>query len=271
MTLPDHWKQTNEAKRQPPESVEGGRLNGQQPDDHGNHLKDLEEASHGGSWFTEPSAVRQRFQSRMAGYDLTPAMSARNLVVKLHIYAGLLTFVQLAIYGVAGLVASTQRGLVRPAVVQETRFVPFTAEASATDKQVADAVFRVLQLPLTRPMPDWFLRRTAENDLLLDFYNINGIWRVVVLERENRLRIDRIRNSAWLFLADVHAATTGDSAAPRLVRLWALYNEMAMWCLLAFCCSGVYLWLSAQARSWWAWGCLLVGPTAFAGLWSAFR
>jgi hypothetical protein len=54
--------------------------------------------------------------------------------------------------------------------------VPFTAQPSATDKQVADAVYRTLQLPLTRPMPDWFLRRTPENDLLLDFYNINGIW-----------------------------------------------------------------------------------------------
>jgi uncharacterized iron-regulated membrane protein len=198
-------------------------------------------------------------------------MSARNLIVKLHIYAGLLTFAQLAIYGIAGLVASLQHGPARPQIVEESRFVPFTVEASATDKQVADAVFRTLQLPLTRPMPDWFLRRTQENDLLLDFYNINGIWRVVVLEREHRLRIDRIRNGTWLFLGDVHAATTGDSAAPRLVRLWAVYNECAMWCLLAFCCSGVYLWLSAQARSWWAWGCLFTATSAFAALWIAFR
>ena len=197
-------------------------------------------------------------------------MSVRNLLIKLHVYAGLLTFAQLTLYGVAGLVATFQHGP-RPQVSSDTRYVPFTAPASATDQQVADEVFRALNLPLTRPMPGWFLRRTPENDLLLDFYNINGIWRVVVLERESRLRIDRIHNSAWLFLSDVHAATTGDDEAPPMVRVWALYNEVAMWCVLAFCVSGAYLWLSAQARSWWAWTCLGVSSATFVGLWVAFR
>jgi hypothetical protein len=198
-------------------------------------------------------------------------MSARNFVIKLHIYAGLLTFAQLVVYGIAGLVATTHRGPERPHLASASRYVSFTVPPSSTDKQVADEVFRTLRLPLTRPMPNWFLRRTPENDLLLDFYNINGIWRVVVLERENRLRIDEIRNSAWLFLGDVHAITTGDAEAPRIVRLWAIYNELAMWCLLAFCVSGIYLWLSAQARSWWAWSCLAASTVAFAAIWIAFR
>ncbi len=33
----------------------------------------------------------------------------RNIVLKLHIYAGLLTFSQLMLYGVAGLVATAQQ------------------------------------------------------------------------------------------------------------------------------------------------------------------
>ena len=195
----------------------------------------------------------------------------RNLLLKLHIYAGLLTFGQLMLYGIAGLVATAQAAAERPKVPHAIRYVPFTVPASATDKQVADEVYRVLGLPLTRPMPGWFLRRTPENDLLLDFYNINGIWRVVVLERENRLRIEDIRNSLGLFLGDVHATTIGDDEAPRLLRVWALYNEFAMWCLLAFCGSGVYLWLTAQARSWWAWTSLATGTGIFAALWVAFR
>ena len=195
----------------------------------------------------------------------------RNLVLKLHIYAGLLTFAQLMLYGIAGLVATAQTAAERPKVPHAIRYVPFRVTPSATDKQVADDVYRTLQLPLTRPMPGWFLRRTPENDLLLDFYNINGIWRVVVLERENRLRIEAIRNSLGLFLGDVHATTIGDAEAPRLLRAWALYNEFAMWCLLAFCGSGVYLWLTAQARSWWAWASLATGTGSFAALWLAFR
>jgi hypothetical protein len=175
------------------------------------------------------------------------------------------------LYGIAGLVATAQVSAERPKVPHTIRYIPFTVATSATDKEVADNVYRRLQLPLTRPMPDWFLRRTPENDLLLDFYNINGIWRVVVLERENRLRIEEIRNSLGIFLGDVHAITTGDAEAPRLVRAWAFYNELAMWCLLAFCCSGVYLWLTAQARSWWAWASLATGTVSFAALWMAFR
>lgn len=195
----------------------------------------------------------------------------RNLVIKLHIYAGLLTFAQLALYGVAGLVATVQPGLERPKIPRAVRYVPFTVAPASTDRQVADQVYQQLRLPLTRPMPGWFLRRTPENDLLLDFYNINGIWRVVVLERENKLRIEEIRNSTPIFLNDVHAITTGDSEAPARVRLWAIYNELALWCLLAFCVSGVYLWLSAQARSWWAWASLAAGTVTFAAPWIAFR
>ena len=195
----------------------------------------------------------------------------RNLILKLHIYAGLLTFAQLMLYGIAGLVVTAHTAAERPKVPHTIRYVPFTVTPSATDKQIADGVYRTFQLPLTRPMPGWFLRRTPENDLLLDFYNINGIWRVVVLEREHRLRIEEIRNRLGIFLGDAHAATTGDDEAPSLVRAWAFYNEFAMWCLLAFCGSGVYLWLTAQARSWWAWASLATGTMSFAGLWMAFR
>jgi hypothetical protein len=194
----------------------------------------------------------------------------RNLVIKLHIYAGLLTFAQLMIYGVAGLVATFAQPE-RPKTAHTVRYVPFTAAPSATDRQVADAVYATLALPLTRPMPGWYLRHTAENDLLLDFYNINGIWRVVVLEREHRLRIEAIRNSTWLFLSDAHAATTGDAEAPPVVRVWGFYNDFAMWCLLAFCMSGVYLWLASEPRWWYAWAALGAGAFAMAALWLTFR
>jgi hypothetical protein len=195
----------------------------------------------------------------------------RSLVLKLHIYAGLLTFSQLMLYGIAGLVATAQTAAERPKTARAIRYVPFAVKPGATDRQVADDVYNTLHLPLTRPVPGWFLRRTPDNDLLLDFYNINGIWRVIVLEREGRLRIEQIRNSLGLFLGDMHAATPGDTEAPWLVRVWAIYNELAMWCLLAFCVSGIYLWLTAQDRSWWAWASLATGTLSFVLLWIAFR
>ena len=152
---------------------------------------------------------------------------------QLHIYLGLLSFSNLIVYGIAGLTASARSGMERPKVVQSARYEPFTAPANLTDKQVADVIYNQLKLPFTRPMPDWYLRRTASNDLLLDFVNINGIYRVTVLEKEQRLRIEEIRNSAWLFLEDMHAGTTRSAEQMKLLRLWGFYKEFAMWSLLA--------------------------------------
>jgi uncharacterized iron-regulated membrane protein len=194
-----------------------------------------------------------------------------GLVRRLHIWAGLLTFAQLTVYGIAGLVASLQPSLERPKTVSAISYEPFVPPAAATDKQVADAVWSTLRLPLTRPMPDWFLQHTPAGDLQLDFYNVNGIHRVIVLEREKRLRVEEIRNSLGLFLSDIHAATPADEDAPELVRVWAVYNEFAMWCLVGFCASGIYLWLATRPRDVWAWVSLSAGTAALVILYGALR
>jgi hypothetical protein len=194
-----------------------------------------------------------------------------NLIRKLHIYAGLFTFAHLIIYGIAGIAASLHHGPERSKVPYSTELVPFQVNGSQTDKQVADEIWRTLKLPMTRPMPDWFLRRTEDNHLLLDFYNINGIYRVVVLEDQNQLRIEKIRNSGLLFLEDIHAATPNDRGAPTLIRWWAIWNEVAMWCLLFFCATGAWLWLATRPRFVFAWISLAAGSMALAGFWIWFR
>jgi hypothetical protein len=194
-----------------------------------------------------------------------------SLIRKIHIYAGLMTFAQLLIYGIAGLVATAHTSMERPKIPRATRYVPFHPSGSATDKEVAAQVFRELKLPLTRPIPDWFLRRTPDNHLLLDFYNINGIYRVVVLEDENRLRVEEIRNSTAIFMEDMHAPTTGDEEAPGLMRLWGVWNEAGMWSLIGFCITGAWVWLATRPRFVWAWAALAVGLLSFACMWRIFR
>ena len=189
------------------------------------------------------------------------------LVRKAHIYAGLLTFAQLMVYGTAGLVATFQAGAERSKVAGAIRYVPFEAPPSSTDKEVASLVYRTLHLPLTRQVPDWFLQHTADNHLLLDFYNINGIYRVIVLEGERRLRVEEIRNSTWLFLEDIHAATLSDEDSPALIRAWAVWNEVAMWSLMAFCVTGAWLWLAARPSYRWAWLLLGSSTASVAVLW----
>jgi hypothetical protein len=194
-----------------------------------------------------------------------------RVIRKIHIYAGLLTFSQLLLYGIAGVVATLHSTAERPKQLHSVQYVPFTPPASASDKETAQQVYRQLNYPLTRPIPDWFLRHTPDNHLLLDFYNINGIYRVVVLEEENRLRVEHIRNSNWLFLEDIHAATIGDAEAPALIRAWAVWNEAGLWALLGFCVSGVWLWISTRPRFVWAWVGLGFGVASFAAMWKIFR
>ena len=191
-------------------------------------------------------------------------------VRKIHIYAGLLTFAQLMVYSIASVVAALYPGGERPKSPQSIRYVPFTVPPSSTDKEVATIVYCELNLPMVRPVPDWYLRHTADNHLLLDFYNINRIRRVVVLENEGRLRLEEIHNNVWLFLEDIHAATLGDQGAPRLVHLRPWWNELATWTLLAFCVSGLSLWLTSRPRYAWAWILLASGTGSIAVLWKVF-
>jgi hypothetical protein len=193
-----------------------------------------------------------------------------DLIRKIHIYGGLLAFSQFVVYGIAGL-SATLHGRDRSVAPRSVEHIPFRVPPSATEKQVATLVYDKLKFPLTSPVPDWSLRHTPDNHLLLDFYNINGIHRVTVLENEGVLRVENIRNGNGLFLEDIHAATPADEEAPPVVRAWAVWNEIAMWTLLLFCASGVWLWLAARRRFRWAWVSFAAGSASLAALWAVLR
>jgi uncharacterized iron-regulated membrane protein len=195
----------------------------------------------------------------------------KRFVRKIHIYCGLLVFSQFLVYGIAGLVATMQPSLERPKSPRAVRYIPFEVQPGESDKSIAARVYEVLKPPMSRPVPDWFLQHTPQGQLQLDFYNINGIFRAVVFPNEQRVRVEEIRNSTALFLEDIHAATLGDSGAPGLVRLWAAWNEVAMWALLLFCASGLYLWLASRPKVIWAWAALAGSTAVFVSLWMVFR
>lgn len=193
-----------------------------------------------------------------------------SLVRKIHIYAGLFVFTQFLVFGIAGVVATLQPSLERPKAPASTRYVPFEIQPGESDKSVAARVYESIRPAMSRPMPDWALRRTG-GQLILDFYNINGIFRVSVLEDERRLKIDNIRNSTALFLEDIHAATLGEFSPPGLIQAWAVWNMAAMWALLLFTLSGAYLWLATRPQLRWAWMTLAGSTLVFGTFWVVFR
>ena len=170
-----------------------------------------------------------------------------ELLKKLHIYIGLLSFSNLMVFGIAGLAATFLGGPNRKFVSEGARYESFTPPPGSSDKQIGDAVYERFRFPLTEPPPSWAIRRDAAGNLLFDFYTINGVHKLSYLPREGRLRIENIRNNVWFFLDDAHTMTDIKQADWR-VRLWAWYNRFAIWSLIAMAITGTYLWLASRPR-----------------------
>jgi uncharacterized iron-regulated membrane protein len=189
------------------------------------------------------------------------------VIRKLHIYAGLLVFSQLVVYGIAGLVATAQPSLERSKVPYRIDKVSFDTRPGEAEKAVAARVFDFLKPAMAHPVPDWFLQHTPDGHLQLDFYNVNGILRVIVLDGE--LRVEHIRNGIGLFLEDIHAATLSGDQPSGLQWAWAAWNELGIWALLGFCVSGLYLWLATRPGWLWGWATLAIATGAFISFWVA--
>ena len=158
------------------------------------------------------------------------------LIKKIHTYAGLLTFVNLAVYGIVGLSALyLLRPHTQPPAVS---YQNFTVEPNLTDRQVAERVCAEMNLSLATPVNSFAIQHDAANNLFLDFRHANGRHQVTVLEKEGRIRIEASRNSLWLYLYTLHETTAEFHSGDWRMQLWADYNEFAMWCLLLMIVSG---------------------------------
>jgi hypothetical protein len=193
------------------------------------------------------------------------------LIKKIHMYIGLLNFVTLTVFGIAGLTATFDSGPGRRNEALPARYQEFSAVPSASDKEVADQVFQTLNIPLSNPIPKGALRRNSENQLAFDFYTMNGIHRVTVLEKERRLRIEPAPNGLWHFLNNMHSVTIGNRSQYLRMRLWAWYNEFAIWSLIGMAISGAYLWLASRPAFRWAQISFAAGSAVFIGLYVATR
>jgi hypothetical protein len=190
---------------------------------------------------------------------------------KIHMYLGLLNFVSLTVFGIAGLTATMQKGRDGPPPAIGARYQPFTPPPNATDKEVADAVFQAVHIPLSNPIPRQGVRRDEKNELALHFYTLNGPYTVTVLEKESRLRVEPMPNSLPRFLNNIHSVTQAGNSRYLIIRLWAWYNEFAIWSLLAMAISGVYLWLASRPGYRWAQLSFAAGTATFVILYVATR
>jgi len=170
-----------------------------------------------------------------------------DMLRKIHMYLGLLSWSSLIVFGIAGLTAtlhSPSDSRPTPAV----RMEEFAAAPNSTDAEVGDAIWKKLAVPFASPPGKWSYRRDSENHLVVRFWSPNGVVDATVLEKEGRLRIEAERNSLAQAMNNLHAMTTNADNPGWAIRLWGIYNEFAIWTLIAMALTGVALWLTSRPR-----------------------
>jgi hypothetical protein len=191
-------------------------------------------------------------------------------IKRIHMYLGLVNCAILATYGIAGLAAALgPHPRPRPEAVIETR--AYTVPPNLSDVEAAAAIQQFLGETLANPAPAYAVRRNREGNLAFDLYSVNGPVGVTVLEGERQLRLERRRNAFVYYLSNLHATTLASRAPDLRIRLWAWYNEFAIWSLIAMALSGLYLWLATRPRFGWAQLSFVAGGGVFLALYALMR
>ena len=183
---------------------------------------------------------------------------------RIHTYLGLLNFSLLIVFGLAGLIVTFEApDIFRQKNGPSSEFRDFTAPLSASDREVGALLARTLSPSHAGPP---VVRRNASNQLVADFYSVNGLVRVTLLTGEQRIQVQTFRNSIWRFIDNAHATTIAETVRDGVVRAWAWYIEISIWSLIAMSVSGLWLGLSTRWNYRWTRVSLAAGAAVFVTL-----
>jgi hypothetical protein len=176
-------------------------------------------------------------------------------------YLGLVNFTLLILFGLAGLVVTAEApDIFHLKSGPETTSREFTAPAGASDREVAQLLAAAFAPPHSNAP---VVRRNAANQLVTEFYSVNGMMRVTLLESEHRAQLQNFRNSIWRFLDNAHATTLGEQSQSAAVHAWAWYIELSIWSLVAMAGTGAWLGLATRWKFRWTRVSLAAGCAAF--------
>ncbi len=178
---------------------------------------------------------------------------------RLHIYAGLLTLVNLLLYGVVGIATLWDRQHPAAPVVFERAF---TVQPGESDRAIADRVVQLLGLSLATPVHAFAIGHDRAGRLVLDFYHVNGRHKVTF--RDGLLQVEQTRATLAGYLNTLHVTTGAFHSGDWRLQLWAWWNEFAMWCVALMALTGIWIWwqrrgtpgLARRTHRWTAMGAL---------------
>ena len=193
-----------------------------------------------------------------------------DLIKKLHIYAGLLSFTGFTVWGIVGIWISFQPppGERRPPE-RQIRTIDFQVDGSATDQEISDAMIVASGLPFIQPGRK--ANRNPQGSLQVGYLTPNGARRIVLLEKENQIRIEETPTPFGGFLNFMHMQTFVRHNPGWEVHLWGAYNEFSMWAVIFMTLSGFYMWLATRPGLQWALWTFGLATAAFLALYIGLR
>ena len=196
-----------------------------------------------------------------------------NLLRKIHMYIGLLSWSIILVMGIAGLDAVLSSAFKITGTSARTRLVDFAPPPNLTDDQLAQAVLRKVRIPVTPPTAYYNLRRDESNNVCFQLWTLSrGDIKVTVLEAARRVEIAEENPNLGLYLNNLHSVTMGGPPkADWRIRWWSYYTELGIWALLALTASGVWQWLASRPRHRWAQITLLLAGVTFLVLYVVTR
>ena len=180
---------------------------------------------------------------------------------KLHMYAGLLSFLAMMVWGVAGVLGTVRPapGTVNPPE-PEVSYVDFRVPADLNDKQVAEQILAAINPPfigMARP------RRDPQGRLFMNYFTPNGRRRFILHEEENRIEVQKNQMPLPGFLNSMHVQTWNHSHPAIEVKLWGAYNELSLWAMMFMTLSGLYMWIATRPGLRWTQWTLAAGTAVF--------
>ncbi|MEZ5367129.1 MAG: PepSY domain-containing protein [Bryobacterales bacterium] len=171
---------------------------------------------------------------------------------KIHMYAGLLTFSALVVWGVTGVhaVFLPKPGEFTPPPISSVREVPFQAAGNMDDKELAKAIFEKIEIPLAGGR--YNVHRDENLNLTFNVFTINGGRVVTYLEDQGIARIEHRANDVLGYLSSMHTASSRRHQLSLAANAWGFYNEFSTWAFLFMTISGVYLWIASRPGMRWA-------------------
>lgn len=184
---------------------------------------------------------------------------------KIHIYASLLTFSILCVFGLVGItVAMEPDWAQRPKLPVQVREVPFAAPGGMDDKELAEAVRKTLGLNLANPLQRDWIKRDGQNRPVFDFFSVNGLTKATYLESEGIIRAEHQPVSLGDYLNRIHAVTIRTRVPDWRVRAWSWYVELSIWSMFLMLATSLWLWLYGRWRDAGAAIAFLIGGVGFA-------